>query len=155
MWRRTLSKLIPVLCSLLFINANAEAQPGPAWLDSDPGAIWRRPPGFYQQGGQWYAIIHTRPEITRVRLVADFTDRAEHALDLTHTPDGKFWWFRADASRFARPPRAGDCYHFVSTRQDGGTQQIQDPAARWVESSDLAACSRVTVTDNYVWHDAS
>jgi len=53
------------LCWLLWSALPAAAQ-GPAWLDGDPGAIWRRPPGFYEQGGNWYAILHTRPDITHV-----------------------------------------------------------------------------------------
>ena len=151
---RTRLVLTAALYVFLFVISSAEAQPR-AWLDNDPGAMWRRSPGFYKEDGQWYAILHTRPEITRVQLAADFTDQAAHAVDLTRTPDGKFWWLKVDASRFTRPPRGGDCYRFLLTQPDGSTQQIQDPAARWVQSSDLTACSRVTVSDNYVWHDAS
>ena len=65
------------------ISASAQQA---AWLDGDPAAIWQRPPGFYQEGSSWYAIVHTRPEITRVRLAGDFTDNLAGALDLTRTP---------------------------------------------------------------------
>lgn len=70
------------------------AQPGDAqttaWLDQDPNAIWSRSPGFYEEEGDWYAIIHTRPDATRVRLVGEFTDEESRAIELTPTPDGKF-----------------------------------------------------------------
>src|SRR3954471_6877480 len=140
------------LCWLLWSALPAAAQ-GPAWLDGDPGAIWRRPPGFYEEGGNWYAILHTRPDVTHVRLAGDFTDGDAGAIELTRTPDGKFWWFEGTAARFARPPRAGDCYRFLLTRGDGAIERSQDPAARRVENSDLAACSLVTVAGDYAWGD--
>ena len=102
------------LVAFLLCAGSAEAQPA-AWLDGDPAAIWQRPPGFYQEGSSWYAIVHTRPEITRVRLAGDFTDNLAGALDLTRTPDGKFWWWKGTAGSFARAPRAGDRYGFVLT----------------------------------------
>jgi 1,4-alpha-glucan branching enzyme len=144
----------PLVC-LLALTAGAQAQPNRGWLGNDPSAIWSRPPGFYEEAGQWYAILHAGPGFSRVRLVADFTDGATGGVDLTRTPDGKFWWFTGQSTRFARPPRAGDCYRFELTRTDGASQRIQDPAARQVESSDLNACSRVTISSGYVWHDAS
>ena len=151
-------KLHPFLGAVAFLLwpvVAALAQGPAAWLDGDPGAIWRRPPGFYEDGGQWHAILHTRPDVARVQLAGDFTDGAARAVDLTRTPDGKFWWFKGEAARFARPPRAGDCYRFLLTRQGGTTQRIQDPAARRVESSGLAACSLATVGGAYAWRDAS
>jgi hypothetical protein len=33
-------------------------------LGGSPDAIWRRPPGFYEEAGNWYAILHTRPDVT-------------------------------------------------------------------------------------------
>jgi 1,4-alpha-glucan branching enzyme len=147
--------LIAAIGQLLSLIACAHAQPVPAWLDNDPGAIWRRAPGLYEDGGHWYAILHTRPDIRRVRLVADFTDGSAAAFDLTPTPDGKFWWLKGRQTDFTRPPSAGDCYRFELTRHDGATERIQDPAARQVESSNLAACSRVTIGSSYLWHDSS
>jgi 1,4-alpha-glucan branching enzyme len=146
---------VVAIAHLLSLIVAVQAQSVPAWLDNDPGAIWRRAPGLYEDGERWYAILHTRPDIGRVRLVADFTDGLTAAPDLTPTPDGKFWWFKGRQAEFARPPRAGDCYRFELTRHDGTTERIQDPAARQVESSNLAACSRVTIASSYVWHDSS
>jgi 1,4-alpha-glucan branching enzyme len=148
-----MSKSIALIC-LLGLTAGTQAQPDRGWLNNDPAAIWHQPPGFYEDSGQWYAILHARPDIRRVRLVGDFID-ATGGVDLTSTPDGKFWWFKGQSTAFARPPRAGDCYHFELTQRDGSTQRIQDPAARRVESSNLGACSRVTISSDYVWHDTS
>jgi 1,4-alpha-glucan branching enzyme len=145
----------PALICLLALSAGTRAQPDRGWLDNDPATIWSRPPGFYEEGGQWYAILHARPDVRRVRLVGDFTDEATGGIDLTSTPDGKFWWFKGQSRNFSRPPRAGDCYRFELTRRDGTTLRIQDPAARQVESSNLSACSRVTISSDYVWHDTS
>jgi 1,4-alpha-glucan branching enzyme len=123
--------LLTGLGCLVFLPAS-HAQPTSAWLDNDPTAIWHRSPGFYEEGGQWYAILHTGPDVSRVRLVGDFTDDASGAVELTLTPDGKFWWFKGYPTQFTRTPRAGECYRFELTRQDGVTQRIQDPAAdRW------------------------
>ena len=137
---------------LLLGSGPAVAQPA-AWLDGDPAAIWQRPPGFYQDGQSWYAIVHTRPGTSRVRLAGDFTGGAAGAIDLTRTPDGKFWWWKGSVRSLARPPRAGDRYGFVLTRPDGIETWTQDPAARRVESSDLNARSLVTVSTDYPWHD--
>ena len=75
-----------------------------AWLDDDPHAIWNRPPGFYKEGSYWYAIIHVKPTVTRVRLAGEFTDWESQAIDLTKTPDGKFWWFKGTETSFCRVP---------------------------------------------------
>ena len=88
-----------------------------------------------------------------MRLAGDFTDNLAGALDLTRTPDGKFWWWKGTAGSFARAPRAGDRYGFALTNGDGTDTSTQDPAARRVESSDLSARSLVTVSSDYAWHD--
>lgn len=126
-----------------------------AWLDGDPHAIWKRTPGFYKDGDHWYAIIHARPGVTRTRLAGDFTQWETQAIDLTSTPDGKFWWFKGTAASFAEPPTAGDKYKFLLTGQDGADTWTQDPAARRVESSDLSQNSVVTDGEAYQWHDQS
>jgi len=126
-----------------------------AWLDSDPHAVWIRSPGFYREGATWYAIIHVKPSASRVRLAGEFTDWDAGAVDLTRTPDGKFWWFKGTDSSFLRPPKAGDRYNFIVTEPGVGDQRRQDPAARWVESSDLSRSSRVVLDSEYVWHDRS
>ncbi len=130
------------------------AQPAVAWLDGDPGAIWNRSPGFYKHGDAWYAILHVRPTVTRVRLTGDFTNGLAGTVDLTRTPDGKFWWFKGTDSDFARTPAAGDRYRFVLNEGSGPDQFIQDPAARRVENSGLGSHSLVTVSDDYEWNDA-
>jgi 1,4-alpha-glucan branching enzyme len=144
-----------VAVAMLYLATVSRAHAQTAWLDGDPNAIWQRPPGFYQEGGQWLAILHTRPSVTRVQIVGDFTNGTAQAIDLTKTPDGKFWWFKSGSSVFARAPQAGDCYRFRLTHQDGTDQTIQDPAARWVEHSGLNACSRVTDSGRYVWGDSA
>lgn len=125
-----------------------------AWLDNDQGAIWSRAPGFYKQGDNWYAIIHVKPEISRVRLAGDFTEWQDHAIELTKTPDGKFWWFKGTDTSFQRPPATGDKYKFILT-EPGGDRWCQDPAARRVENSGLGSNSLVTITSDYQWHDSN
>jgi 1,4-alpha-glucan branching enzyme len=147
-----LKSVLPPLLLLVTWAVTAAAQPT-AWLDGDPTAIWRRSPGLYQEDGHWYAILHTRSEVARVRLAGDFTNGTEAAVDLTRTPNGKFWWLKLPAQAFARPPRAGDRYGFLLGRVDGTEIRVQDPAARRVESSNLGSWSLVTVSDDYVWHD--
>ena len=64
-----------VTIGLLWVSlSNATLGAAEGWLDNDPGAIWKRPPGFYHEGENWYAIIHVRPGVTSVRLAGDFTD---------------------------------------------------------------------------------
>jgi 1,4-alpha-glucan branching enzyme len=142
--------------SLFFIGA---AIGGPTcgsaavgWLDDDPNAIWSRPPGFYKESGQWYAILHTKPSVTRVQLAIALSAGTQ-SLDLTRTPDGEFWWFKGSDATFQRPPQPGDTYRFVLNEGDGPDQLRQDPAARRVQNSALGSKSIVTVSDAYQWND--
>jgi 1,4-alpha-glucan branching enzyme len=122
------------------------------WLDGDANAIWRRSPGFYKEDNDWYAIIHVKPTATRVRLAGEFTNWDEHAVDLTHTPDGKFWWLKGGDDKFSRAPKAGDKYKFIVNAGEGSEDQwFQDPAARRVENSGLGSSSIVTVSSDYHW----
>ena len=54
MLRLRLARLLAL--GLLLGSGSAPAQTA-AWLDGDPAAIWQRPPGFYQDGQSWYAIV--------------------------------------------------------------------------------------------------
>lgn len=126
---------------------------GVGWLDNDPNAIWGRAPGFYKEANDWYAIIHVKPAVTRVRLAGDFTNGLANAIELTRTPDGKFWWFKGTDASFARPPAAGDKYQFLLNEGSGPDQFRQDPAARRVENSGLASKSIVTISAQYAWGD--
>ena len=126
-----------------------------AWLNGDPSAIWQRAPGFYKEGDHWYAILHVEPSVTRVRLEGDFTDRLSHAVDLTRTPDGRYWWHKGTDASFIRPPKAGDRYRFVLNQGAGPDLFRQDPAARQVESSSLQDSSLVTLSSKYHWRDSN
>jgi 1,4-alpha-glucan branching enzyme len=142
--------VVGVIGHLSFWPINAQAA---AWLDEQPSAIWDRAPGFYKDGDNWYAILHVQPNVTRVQLAGTFTSGASGAVDLTQTPDGKFWWFKGKDQAFLRPPEAGHQYWFILTRGDGTLKELQDPAARRVESSHLAARSLVTVGTQFQWTD--
>lgn len=122
-----------------------------AWLDNDENAIWQRPPGVYQENGQWLVIFHAGPFDTNVKIYGDFTNGLTNAVPLTPTPDGNFWWFKGGDNSFSRAPEHGDRYRFVVDR-DGTTQTFQDPAARWVTHSGLdTGWSRIVKSDHYVW----
>jgi len=140
------------LTMLVAVSALVRAEVG--WLDGNPDAIWNRPPGFYKQGGQWYAIIHVKQSVTRVRLAGEFTDWEQKAVELTKTPDGKFWWFKGTDQSFPTPPTAGQRYQFILNEGDGPNSLRPDPAARRVENSSLGSKSIVTIGSDYPWHDA-
>ena len=104
------------LLSILMISTNQIAAQTTAWLDGDPGSIWSRTPGFYKDGTNWYAIIHVKSNITRVRLAGDFTSGDAGAIDLIKTPDEvEHAVNRLAQSRIDRPGMAclridhGDC----------------------------------------------
>jgi 1,4-alpha-glucan branching enzyme len=122
-----------------------------AWLDDDPNAIWERAPGFYKEGNHWYAIIHTAPDVTGVKIKGDFTNGDAGAVSLIQTPDGKFWWFKGTDSSFPEAPEHGDNYRFIL--EEGETsRETQDPAARWVTHSGLdSGWSRVQISDAFEW----
>jgi 1,4-alpha-glucan branching enzyme len=147
--------LIKVLFFVILSTTLADlARADVGWLNGDPNAIWNRSPGFYKDGNQWYAIIHAKPSVTRVRLSGDFTNGESKAVDLNKTPDGKFWWFKGTDARFSRKPVAGDKYQFMLNEGDGSSHLQQDPAARQVENSGLGSKSIVTVSSNYHWGDS-
>jgi 1,4-alpha-glucan branching enzyme len=145
-----------ILVAAIFLIIGVGGSPAGAaegWLDDDPNAIWSRPPGFYKEGDDWFAIIHVRPNVTAVRLAGDFTDWKEHAVDLAKTPDGKFWWFKGSDSDFVRPPASGDKYKFI-LNEGANEKWFQDPAARRVENSGLSSNSLVTISSEFDWHDS-
>ena len=74
---RLLALLVTLLTCGLPIPARTAVAQATGWLDGDPGAIWARPPGFYQEGADWYAILHVKPDVVRVRLADLGTDRYE------------------------------------------------------------------------------
>lgn len=153
--RGTVMKMIRYAIAFLVLVSisNTTGIAADSWPNDDPNVIWSRPPGFYQDGNDWYAIIHVRPTVTRVRLAGDFTDWKNHAVDLTRTPDGSFWWFRGTDVAFDRPPIAGDRYKFI-VDATGHEQWFQDPAARRVENSGLGSNSLVTVSSDFNWTDS-
>jgi 1,4-alpha-glucan branching enzyme len=145
---------LAVAIGMLFVSVGGVSNcAADGWLDNDPNAIWRRSPGFYHEGEDWYAIIHVRPGVTSVRLAGDFTDWQDAAVELTGTPDSKFWWFKGTDSAFTRPPAAGDKYKFILDFA-GNQQWFQDPAARRVENSALGSNSIVTKSSDFIWTDA-
>jgi len=73
---------------LLTVWAQTSSAQTTGWLDNDPNAIWSRPPGFYQDGEYWYGILHTKPDVERVRLVGEFTNEEADAIDLTASSGG-------------------------------------------------------------------
>jgi 1,4-alpha-glucan branching enzyme len=133
----------------------APANAADAWLDGDKNAIWGRSPGFYKEKDHWYAIIHVKPNVTRVRLAGDFTAWDEEAIELTRTPDGKFWWFKGKDASFKEAPAAGDRYKFILNVGSGPDRWHQDPAARRVENSGSGSNSLVTVSSEFNWTDST
>ncbi|MFT4925014.1 MAG: 1,4-alpha-glucan branching enzyme [Phenylobacterium sp.] len=125
------------------------------WLDNDANAIWQRAPGVYKEGDDWYVIFHGAAGDTDVKLQGDFTNGTSNALSLTRTPDGLFWWFKGTDASFSRAPLHGDKYLFSLVR-DGATITFQDPAARWVTTSNLTlGQSRIHLSDDYQWQSTA
>ena len=149
---KRLARSLVIVIIVLSSSLECRSQPVSGWLNNDSGAIWSRPPGFYKEGNDWIGVVHVKPSISRVRLAGDFTDWKDHAVDLTKTPDEKFWWLKAQDAAFVRAPKAGDKYKFILT-EGGSDHWIQDPAARRVENSGLGSNSVVTVSTDYAWHD--
>ena len=138
---------ILLLLSLLLVS-DLKAD---AWLENNSNAIWDRSPGVYKEGNNWYVIFHALSTDTNVQIYGDFTNGETNAINLTRTPDGKFWWFKGTDISFTRPPIHGDEYRFKLTR-NGATETFQDPAARWVTHSGLTdGMSRINLTDDYQW----
>ncbi|NGZ96717.1 MAG: 1,4-alpha-glucan branching protein [Nitrospira sp. WS110] len=147
-------KRLSFLSTLLVLwFASAPLTFADGWLNGQSDAIWSHSPGFYKEGEHWYAILHTRPSTTRVELVGDFTDWESHPVELTRTPDHKFWWFKGKDSQFTKAPKAGDKYQFIITNGDNEHMAVQDPAARRVENAALSSKSIVTDGSSYQWHD--
>ena len=140
---------------LLFTTFTATAANENAWLNNDANAIWDMSPGVYKQGNDWYVIFHAANGDSEVKLQGDFTNGATNAVTLTQTPDGQFWWFKGTDSSFSRAPVHGDNYRF-SLKRNGVDLTFQDPAARWVTTSNLdVGMSRIHLSDHYQWQSNS
>ncbi len=125
-----------------------------AWMDGNSQAIWQKSPGFYKEGSTWYVIFHAKASVEEVRLVGDFAPTVAAGIPLSRTPDGQFWWFKGTDANFAILPKHGDKYRFAQL-EAGVWTQVQDPAARWVETSELTKSSRLYLTTNYAWQSNS
>ena len=160
--RRFMGRALSTCAALGFTALLAGAVAADSWPDANPAIIWEQPPGFYESNDTWYAIIHVPDTVERVRLFGDFTNGQTNAIDLTRTPDKRFWWFRGTDASFVRPPQTGDRYAFL-VGDGAGAVVRQDPAARQVIDSDLARQrgtpvdsprSIVTSSTSYRWQDA-
>lgn len=137
---------------VIFLTPSAFAD---AWLDNDANAIWQHSPGVHKQGDNWYVIFHAAPGDSQVQIYGDFTNGETNPVNLTRTPDGKFWWFKGNDASFSRAPQHGDEYRFKLQR-NGESLTFQDPAARWVTHSNLdTGMSKIYLSNHYQWQDNS
>lgn len=156
-------------------------------LDGDANAISSRYPGVTKEGDEWVVIFHA-PEVAApffgaettavasVRIFGDFTkenpessdfESLQNGVELIPTVDGNYYWLRAVDEAFAQAPQHGDEYRFALIDAEGNNiVTVQDPAARWVTSSNVnrmefelfegeevieAGMSKIYLSDNYVW----
>ena len=87
---QTLLRLLVATLLGLALQSSGLVYAEVSWLDGDEGAIWSRPPGFYRDGDHWYAIIHVKPSVTRVRLAGEFTEWDTNPIDLKICHLGSF-----------------------------------------------------------------
>jgi len=116
--------------------------PDVGWLDGDPGAIWNRPPGFYKDGNDWYAIVHCQASGDPRQISGRFHPRGTKCGRPDQDPDGKFWWFKAriKASLDLLLP---DNTNLSSIRAVDLMRETGSAARRW-KNSGLAAVPFVT-----------
>ncbi len=113
----------------------------------------RLSPGLVVEDDQWYVVFHAASHAVRVQILGDFTEWERHPIDLTVTPNKKFWYHRGVSSQGARIPQDGDRYRFrVKYSQNGNWFYYQDPAARRLEHTGLDGNSQVSAS-RYSWHD--
>ena len=130
------------------------ARPPAADLFQDP-PFWIRRPGAYEEDGQLRFVLFA-PTAAQAELIAEWTNWQPVALHTTR--DGTYWWAQARVAQVAAglpAAYAGD-YHGARYKYvlDGlKAAPVQDPAAGWVEGSNLSGASRLVRPGAFTWRD--
>lgn len=123
----------------------------PADLFADPPFLIRRP-GAYEEDGHLHFVVHA-PMVTRMRLLGEWIRQGRLPVEMRCTHDGTYWWARVPRVDVeANLSDGGNDYHGAKYKfLLNDRQEVQDPAAGWVENSSNHSWSRLIRQDRYVW----
>jgi 1,4-alpha-glucan branching enzyme len=122
---------------------------------ADPPFFIRRP-GAYEQDGYLHFVVHA-PTVARMRLLGEWIGQDESPLEMQCTRDGTYWWTRIPRADIEANLSGGrNDYHGVKYKfLLNDRQNVQDPAAGWVENSSNHSWSRLIREDRYVWQSSN
>ncbi len=145
----------PATRSVVLERAPLLRQSPAADMVQDPPFKIQRP-GVYAEGAALRFVVHA-PQAASVDLIGEWTDWLTHPVALRSTRDGTYWWASVDISDIVSGLPAGRTDYHGAEYQYLFNQEnrYQDPAAGWVEVSDVKSTSRLIRQDRYVWHDQS
>jgi 1,4-alpha-glucan branching enzyme len=139
-------------------------QPATPLFADPPYAIAR--PGVVEEEGFLRFAIHA--PYSRVRLEGQWQHSGP--VDLQYQTDGSYWWTQIPVNEVINglPPDfngnyQGARYRFVLNDTSGGqantdlnsAKTVQDPAAAWVENTDLRGYSKLVNHHQYNWQSAA
>ncbi|MCW5202049.1 alpha amylase C-terminal domain-containing protein [Desulfobulbus sp. US4] len=120
-------------------------------LFSDPPFPIHRP-GAWVADGQVRFAVHC-PTAASVEVIGQWTNWEEKPLPMRSTRDGAYWWAEISLGELAgagSKPFHGMLYKFRLNQ----THNVQDPAADWVENSNLESASKLVDHQHFSWTDS-
>ncbi|WP_417909943.1 alpha-amylase family glycosyl hydrolase [Candidatus Electronema sp. PJ] len=120
-----------------------------------PADLFSNPPFDIERPGVWVADGHLRfalhcPKTASVEVVGDWTGWQDSPLPMRSTLDGTYWWAQvpvADITAALGGSFHGARYKFRLNQ----VRLVQDPAADWVDNSDLSSASRLVDHQAFAW----
>lgn len=138
----------------------------PADLFQNPPFLIRRPGVVVDETNQKLEFSFHAPWCARVRIWGDWLPAGSEPIDLKSTEDGTFWWlelpvneFRKGLSEEYENDYHGVRYHYILNEithdkvhnELNGGKIVQDPAADWVETSNVEGFSKLVNHQRYHW----
>ncbi|MDU9047592.1 MAG: alpha-amylase family glycosyl hydrolase [Candidatus Electrothrix sp. Rat3] len=120
--------------------------------------LFSDPPFPIQRPGAWVADNQVRfavhcPTAASVEVIGQWTNWKESPLPMRSTRDGAYWWAEIsleDLTEAGTKPLHGMLYKFRLNQ----TRNVQDPAADWVENSNLESASKLVDHQYFSWTDS-
>lgn len=117
-------------------------------FDDPPFPIVR--PAVWVSDGFVHFAVHC-PSAASMEIIGDWTGWRQKPVPMQSCRDGSYWWAAVPVTDIThmpdRPTIHGVLYKYLISQE----REVQDPAADWVQSSNLNEASRLVDHDLYQW----